>query len=82
MQACPLTYVTKDDPPFLIVHGEKDARVPLAQSEALRDALKGAGVEATLEIIEGAGHGFNREQSLKALPAVAAFFDRHLKPAK
>jgi acetyl esterase/lipase len=82
VKACPLTYVTKDDPPFLIVHGEKDARVPLAQSEALRDALKGAGVEATLEILEGAGHGFNREQNLKAMPWVAAFFDKHLKPER
>ena len=79
IKACPLTYVTKDDPPFLIVHGEKDPRVPREQAEALRDALKGVGVEATLHLVEGAGHGFNAEQSAKTLPIVAAFFDRHLK---
>jgi acetyl esterase/lipase len=31
--ASPVTYVTSDDPPFLILHGEKDALVPIAQSE-------------------------------------------------
>jgi len=82
LRACPLTYVTKDAPPFLIVHGERDARVPREQSESLRDALRAAGVEATLEIIEGAGHGFTRDENLKAMPAVAAFFDRHLKALK
>jgi acetyl esterase/lipase len=79
IKACPLTYVTKDDPPFLIVHGEKDVRVPLEQAEALRDALQAAGVEATIHIVEGAGHGFNAAQSAKTLPAVAEFFNRHLK---
>ena len=79
VKACPLTYVTKDDPPFLIVHGEKDNRVPLEQAEALRDALQAAGVEATIHIVEGAGHGFNAAQSAKVMPTVAAFFTRHLK---
>jgi acetyl esterase/lipase len=79
IQACPLTYVSKDDPPFLIVHGEKDVRVPLEQAEALRAALQAVGVEATIHIVEGAGHGFNAAQSATAMPVVAAFFDRHLK---
>ncbi|MEW5837171.1 MAG: alpha/beta hydrolase, partial [Pseudomonadota bacterium] len=43
--ASPLTHVGKKAPPFLIVHGDKDATVPLNQSVILRDALKKAGVE-------------------------------------
>jgi len=79
--ANPITYITKDDPPFLIVHGAKDIRVPIAQSQALRDALKAAGVEANLELIAGAGHGFNAEQQARALPLVLTFFNKHLKTA-
>ena len=49
--------MTKDDPPFLIVHGDKDPLVPHNQSEILCDALKKAGVEATLYTVPGGGHG-------------------------
>jgi dipeptidyl aminopeptidase/acylaminoacyl peptidase len=41
----PLHYVTKDAAPFLIMHGDQDAVVPLAQSVKLAQALKRAGVE-------------------------------------
>ena len=42
--ANPITHVTKDAPPFLVVHGDKDTTVPMRQSELLRDALqKGLG---------------------------------------
>ena len=30
--ASPITYVSKDDPPFLIIHGDKDMTVPFDQS--------------------------------------------------
>ncbi|MHB9107608.1 MAG: prolyl oligopeptidase family serine peptidase [Armatimonadota bacterium] len=77
-QASPITYVSKDDPPFLIVHGSKDNVVPVNQSQLLYDALQADGVDATLRIVEGAGHGVNspdvQRQALE-------FFQRHLKPA-
>ncbi len=55
--ASPLTYITDDDPPFLIFHGEKDCTVPNGQSRILQDALKKAGVASEIHIIPGAGHG-------------------------
>jgi acetyl esterase/lipase len=55
--ASPLTHVSKDCPPFLIVHGDKDAAVPYRQSEDLAAALKKAGVDVTLRKLEGVGHG-------------------------
>lgn len=74
--ANPVTYVTKDDPPFLIMHGDKDDLVPLSQSELLHQALEKAGVESTLHVVKGAGHGFGgREIDAR----VDAFLDRHLK---
>jgi acetyl esterase/lipase len=53
----PITYIDKDDPPFLIIHGDSDRTVPPNQSEALHAALQAAGVTSTLHIIPGAGHG-------------------------
>jgi acetyl esterase/lipase len=75
----PTHYVSKDNPPFLILHGDHDALVPYAQSIELTDLLTKAGVEVTLQRIPGAGHG----GPAFGLPAVNklvdAFFDKHLK---
>jgi len=83
-KASPITYVTKDDPPFLIMHGDKDMSVPLHQSELLYDALKKVGVEATLHVVKGAGHGLRggEESSEKLFEIVADFFDRNVKTQK
>jgi acetyl esterase/lipase len=78
-RANPITYVSKDDPPFLIVHGDQDPLVPLNQSELLHDALKKAGVESTLVPLKGAGHGGPAFNTAEVREQVAAFFDRHLK---
>ncbi len=53
----PITYITPDDPPFLLQKGEKDCVVPVGQSRILFEALKAAGVKAELDILQEAGHG-------------------------
>jgi acetyl esterase/lipase len=75
-RANPITYISKDDPPFLIMHGDQDQSVPLNQSELLSEALKKAGVEVTFQVVPGAGHGFGGPQ---VNATVDAFFDKHLK---
>jgi dipeptidyl aminopeptidase/acylaminoacyl peptidase len=55
--ADPITYVDPADPPFLILHGDADPLVPHCQSELLYRALQAKGVESTLVIVPGAGHG-------------------------
>ena len=75
--ASPITYVSKDDPPFLIIHGENDHSVPVSQGELLAAALKAAGVETTLEVTPR-GHSVGLGQP-PLLPIVKAFFDKHLK---
>lgn len=75
--ANPVTYVSKADPPFLIMHGNRDNLVPYQQSELLRDALQSAGVPVTLKIIEGAGHGFGGPEVYRT---VEEFLDAQLKP--
>jgi len=54
--ASPVTYVDKNDPPFLIVHGEKDDLVSPKQSQLLSSWLTVAGVQNELIIVKDAPH--------------------------
>jgi len=81
-RANPITYVTRDSPPFLILHGEQDPSVPVNQSELLYDALKKAGVDVTFHKIVGAGHGGPQFNTPEVRAMVQAFFDRHLKKSE
>jgi len=54
--ASPVTYVDKNDPPFFIVHGEKDQDVPPAQSYLLKSYLDLAKVKNELTIVKSAPH--------------------------
>lgn len=74
----PITHVSPDDPPTLIVHGDRDELVPLQQSETIVEALEGAGVASRLVVKEGAAHGW--PDILKDLETFADWFDEHLKP--
>ena len=77
-RANPVTYVSKDAPPFLIVHGDKDPLVPYQQSVLLNDALKKAGVPVTFYKVEGGGHGWFKDPKVPELTKV--FLEQHLKP--
>jgi acetyl esterase/lipase len=54
--ASPVTYVDKNDPPFLILHGEKDDIVPNQQSRLLHGWLQAVGVPSELIIVKDAPH--------------------------
>ena len=53
-----MTYIGKDAPPFLIMHGLADGSVPHHQSVVLYEALKAAGREVTIRLIDGLPHTF------------------------
>lgn len=76
-RANPITYISKDDPPFLIVHGDKDPLVPRNQSEILCKALKDAGVAVTFYTVPGGGHGGFQDPNVN--PLVSDFFRKHPK---
>jgi len=84
-RASPVTYITSDDPPFLIMHGDKDTLVPLSQSEILYDKLLAAQVSATLVVVKNGGHGFGAEGGPIApswgeiIDTISDFFAQHLK---
>lgn len=83
-RANPITYVSDDDPPFLMMHGSNDRLVIQNQSELLHDALQQTGVSSNLIVIDDQGHGLNRKDrnAEHLYRLVEAFFDRELKDRK
>ncbi len=77
-RANPITYVSTDDPPFLIVHGDADPLVPHHQSVLLAAALEQAGVPVTFYTVKGGGHG--QFQDPRAGELTADFIDRRIGP--
>lgn len=59
IKASPVVYVTKDMPPFLLMHGSKDEDVPFEQSVEMCDKMKKAGAHCDLITIQGAPHGMD-----------------------
>ena len=85
-RASPITYASPDDPPFLIIHGERDDEVPPSRSRELYERLRAAGVPVTLLLVKNAGHGL-RETGGPIQPSrgavskmIADFFARYLSP--
>jgi acetyl esterase/lipase len=84
-RASPVTYVSSDDAPFLIIHGNKDDQVLLNQSAELYSKLISCGVPAGLVVVENAGHEFvpagGRISPSRAeiTRLVGDFFDRYLQ---
>lgn len=59
IKASPVTYIQKDMPPFLLMHGSKDEDVPYSQSVEMCRKIKEAGASCELITIEGAPHGMD-----------------------
>lgn len=76
--ATPLRYVSPEAPPFLILHGDRDATVPFAQSEALYEALERAGVPCELCTVEGADHATAEFSQVGLLRHIADWLDAAL----
>ena len=75
----PILFVTPDDPPTLLIHGDADALVDFNNSELMQAALMASGVETGLVVIEGAGHGFRTpEDRAQASDALVGWFVAHL----
>ena len=76
----PIAHITKDCPPFLIIHGTEDKLVPVSQSIRFYDALKKAEVDVEMVLIEGAGHDQTIiTQSRGLFPKINGFFDKNVK---
>jgi len=80
----PLSYVRKDNPPIITVHGDADDVVPYSHAVRLQQALDKAGVPNQLYTVKGGGHGqFTDEDNRKAYAAVLQFLAKYnLGPVK
>lgn len=77
----PVTHVTKDSAPLLLLHGTKDALVPMAQSELLLEKYRKAGAGAELVKIEGGPHAFWNGAQFDQTMKLALTFFRETLPA-
>ncbi|VTR97401.1 alpha/beta hydrolase [Tuwongella immobilis] len=77
-EVSPITHVSEDDPPVLLVHGDADKLVPIQQSEVLIDKLKAAKIPNKLIVKKGAAHGW--PTMVVEVVEIAKWFDEHLKP--
>jgi len=59
VEASPISHVTPDDPPFLLIHGDRDELVPVEQSQVMYDRLIQENVPAQLVIVQNARHSFS-----------------------
>jgi dipeptidyl aminopeptidase/acylaminoacyl peptidase len=73
----PVTYVRKDLPPILTVHGDADATVPYEHGTRLTRMLREQGADAELLAVRGGGHGFPPEKLTEIYVDVFAFLKRH-----
>jgi acetyl esterase/lipase len=84
-RASPISYASPGDPPFLILHGEKDTTLSIAQSESLDRSLNAVGVTSTFVSVTNGGHGFIPSGGpisptrVQITEMVADFFDRYVK---
>jgi dipeptidyl aminopeptidase/acylaminoacyl peptidase len=74
----PINFVSPDDPPTLLIHGEKDTQIPISSSESMYQALLKAGVKTKFVKIPGAGHGPDKEAD-QVLKETLSWFEEHLK---
>jgi acetyl esterase/lipase len=75
----PMTHVSKENPPILILHGSNDTNVPVSEGKQFYEALKKAGVDVEIDIVEGAGHDGAVYSTQEQFKKISDFFDKHLK---
>lgn len=78
----PLLHVSSDDPPTLLIHGDKDLLVPIEHSRNQLAAMEKAGAPCQLITIEGAAHGFKGEDAERAVKAQVEWFEKYLAKSR
>jgi len=74
----PIYQISKDDPPLLLIHGDRDLTVPVQQSKIMKDKYEEAGLPVQLIVQPGGGHTYWLG-IMNQYPAVWTFFDQYLK---
>ena len=72
-------HITKDDPPILILAGDADKEEPRIHGKRMKAAYDRAGLEATFQIVEGAGHGGPQYHDAKRKKLILGLLARELR---
>jgi predicted esterase len=75
----PINHVSPDDPPILLIHGDRDEYVPMSMSESMYQALLKVGVKSKLVKIPGAGHDFYNKDADQSLMETVRWFEEQLR---
>ena len=75
----PILFVTPDDPPTLLIHGDADTTVNISHSQRMFQALQENKIKSNFITLPGAGHGFRDADAQKAQAALVAWFEETLK---
>ena len=80
-EASPVSHITRDDPPFLLFHGDADEIVPYSQSEIFEAELTKKGIPVEFIRVPGVGHtaDFIESNVPEHLGTIVKMFDRHLR---
>ena len=81
-EASPINHVSQDDPPMLMIVGDKDPGVPVEHLESMQSKLDAAGVESEVLVIPGAAHGPDFPGATNPpdyIGKTLRWFDTHLK---
>lgn len=81
-QLSPITALSADSPPILILHGTADGVVAHGHAERLVDAARDVGVDARLMLLPGANHEDDVFATGEIVGAIVAFIDEHLNSDK
>lgn len=74
----PIVFVSPDDAPTLLIHGDKDTLVPISNSQIIYEAFQKNKVRSNFVTIEGAGHGFQNEAATRSNALTVAWFEQTL----
>lgn len=84
--ASPVTYVDRQDPPFLLIHGAADTLVAPSQAHEFEQRLREGKVQVKALYLPGVDHGLVGKSEAETKAAVQqamaetiTFFDQHLK---
>jgi acetyl esterase/lipase len=75
----PILFVTPDDPPTLLIHGDADTTVNISHSQRMFQALQENKIKSNFITLPGAGHGFRDADAQKAQAALVTWFEETLK---
>ena len=79
--ANPETFISTDDPPFFIVHGNADSLIPFEQSVDFANKLQKVlgSSKVTIEVIPGADHNATYFSTQQNINQILDFLDKNLK---